>query len=158
MLATQRIASIQLDDKNIVAWNPVIAHERTVAITDLLENNHFAVRQFPAAGPYNVFLSVPEGRLRLDISNLAGEALETVILPMRPFQGAVKEYLAVSEAFYTDGAKRGPDQLEAIDAGRRGLHNDAASVLQQLIFEQVDLDHATARRIFTLICVLHLKG
>jgi len=157
MPGSQRIGSLTLDEKNIVAWSPVVAHERTVAMTDLLDDNHFILRQYPAAGPYSVFLSVPEGRLRLEVGSMAGEVLETVILPMRPFQQAIKEYLMVCEAYYAVPA-RGSEQMETLDMGRRSLHNDSASILQQLLAEQVELDHATARRLFTLICVLHLKG
>src|SRR5262245_33453079 len=129
MLATQRIASLQLDERNIPAWNPSSAHERTVAITGLLEKNHFAVRSFPAAGPYNVFLSIPEGRLRMDISSLSGVKLETVILPLKPFQAALTGQSAA---------------------------NDSASALQELVSEQIEIDHATARHLFALVYALHL--
>jgi len=156
-MTSQRIGSLRIDEKNIVAWSPVIAHERTVAMTDLLADNHFILSRFPAAGPYDIFLSIPEGRLRLEVSSMAGDLLETVILPLRPFLTSIREYMMVCESYYAATA-RGPEQVETLDMGRRSLHNDSASILQQLLAEQVELDHATARRLFTLICVLHLKG
>jgi uncharacterized protein (UPF0262 family) len=154
----QRIAHVQLDEKTLVRRRPEVEHERAVAIYDLLEDNHFApVGDY--VGPYNLHLRL-EGshRLLLDIHSQAGDPLLEVPLPLRQFQSLVKDYFMVCESYYASIKKLSPSQIEGIDMGRRGLHNEGAEMLRDRLAGKVDMDFDTARRLFTLICVLHIRG
>jgi uncharacterized protein (UPF0262 family) len=153
----QRIAEITLDEQTVVRRNADIEHERATAIADLLEDNSFA----PASGsrgPFNLHLAIEENRLNLDIRSTVDGSSETIILPLAPFRGIVKDYFMVCESYYE--AVRGGrlSQVEAIDMGRRGLHNEGSTLLMERLADKVAIDHETARRLFTLICVLHLRG
>ena len=154
---SQRIAEITLDQRTVVRRSPEIEHERAIAITDLLKENRFA----PAsglAGPFHVHLAVAENRLTLEIRNPQHGSSETIVLPLAPFRRIVKDYFLVCESYY--GAMRGRrlDQVEAIDVGRRSLHDEGATLLGERLAGKVAIDHDTARRLFTLICVLHLRA
>ena len=151
------IASIEVDEGNVVRLNENVRHERVTAIADLMERNHFVYKAHPH-GPYHLRLSVVDNRLCFDIHNLDGQHLGDIMLPLSPFRALVKEYFVICDAYYS--ALRGgqqPGQLEAVDMGRRGLHNEAATLLMERLSAQVDVDHDTARRLFTLMCVLHLR-
>jgi uncharacterized protein (UPF0262 family) len=153
----QRIAAITLDEHTVVRRNADIEHERATAIADLLEENFFA----PASGrrgPFNLHLAIEENRLNLDIRSTADGSSEAIVLPLAPFRGIVKDYFMICESYYkaVRGARLG--QVEAIDMGRRGLHNEGSTLLIERLADKVAIDHATARRLFTLICVLHLRG
>src|SRR5215469_14007230 len=153
----QRIAAITLDEHTVVRRNPDIEHERATAIADLLEDNSFA----PASGrrgPFSLHLAIEENRLNLDIRSAADGTTETIVLPLAPFRRIVKDYFIVCESYY-DAVRGGRlGQVEAIDMGRRGLHNEGSTLLIERLADKVSIDHATARRLFTLICVLHLRG
>jgi uncharacterized protein (UPF0262 family) len=153
----KRIIDISLDEETIVRRNADIEHERKIAIFDLLEENYFNPTG-DAAGPFSLRLSIIEGRLAFDIRDVDGQALKTVILALSPFRRLIKEYFEVCDSYFTAIKSASPSQIEAIDMGRRGLHNDGSDLLRQRLAEKIELDHATARRLFTLICVLHIRG
>jgi uncharacterized protein (UPF0262 family) len=153
----KKIAHIELDERTVVRRSPDIEHERAVAIFDLLEENHFAPRS-DVEGPFRVSLSVEENRLALDIRDEQDAPLEKVVLPLAPFRRIVKDYFLVCESYYNAIKRATPSQIEAIDMGRRGLHNEGADLLKERLADKVEIDKQTARRIFTLVCVLHLRG
>lgn len=153
----RRIAAITLDEHTVVRRNADIEHERATAIADLLEENFFApvsARQ----GPFELHLAIEENRLNLDISSLADGSCETIVLPLAPFRRIVKDYFIVCESYYGAVREGRLVQVEAIDMGRRGLHDEGSALLRERLEDKVAIDHATARRLFTLICVLHLRG
>mgnify|MGYP001283814813 CR=1 FL=1 len=158
---TQRIIAVELDEHTILWRNADVEQERRVAIFDLLEGNHFAPKsEYPGGykGPYKLLMRVEEGRLALDISTENDELLETITLSMTPFRRVIREYFAICESYYQAIRNASPSQIEAIDMGRRGIHNQAAEMLQERIADKLDVDFDTARRLFTLICVLHIRG
>ena len=159
--ATSRISEIRLDEKSIIRRNADIEHERRVAIFDLLEENFFAPKTAYAndyAGPFKLILRMEDNRLAMDIFDLGGDLLETVILPLTPFRRIIKEYFLICDSYFQAIKSASPRQIEAIDMGRRGLHNDGSTLLQERLAERVTLDHLTARRLFTLLCVLQIRG
>jgi uncharacterized protein (UPF0262 family) len=154
---SERIAKITLDEHTVVRRGPEIEDERATAIADLLNENSFA----PAsgrAGPFRLHLAIEENRLNLDIRSAADGARETVVLPLAPFRGIVKDYFMVCESYYAAIRRAGLAQIEALDVGRRSLHDEGSALLRERLADRVVIDHDTARRLFTLICVLHLKG
>jgi len=154
---TERIVDFTLDEETVVRRNADVEHERKVAIFDLLEENYFK----PAgdvSGPYALKLSIVEGRLAFDVRDADDQALKTVILALSPFRRIIKEYFDVCDSYFTAIKSSSPSQIEAIDMGRRGLHNDGSDLLRERLDGKIELDNATARRLFTLICVLHIRG
>lgn len=154
---TWRIADITLDEHTVVRRSPDIEHERTVAIFDLLEENHFKPAS-GCAGPYHLHLAVEENRLNIEIRSAANGSSETVVLPLAPFRGIVRDYFLVCESYYEAIRRSSLAQIEAIDMGRRSLHNEGSSLLMERLADKIEIDLDTARRLFTLICVLHLRG
>ena len=152
-----RIAGITLDEHTVVRRSPDIEHERAVAIFDLLEENHFKPAS-GCAGPYNLHLAVEENRLNIEIRSVVNSSSETVVLPLAPFRGIVRDYFMVCESYYEAIRRSSLAQIEAIDMGRRSLHNEGSSLLMERLSDKVAIDLDTARRLFTLICVLHLRG
>jgi uncharacterized protein (UPF0262 family) len=152
-----RIAGITLDEHTVVRRSPDIEHERSVAIFDLLEENHFK----PASGctgPYHLHLSIEENRLNIEVRSAADGASETIVLPLAPFRGIVRDYFMVCESYYEAIRRASLTQIEAIDMGRRALHNEGSALLIERLADKAVIDLDTARRLFTLICVLHLRG
>jgi uncharacterized protein (UPF0262 family) len=155
--AQQRISKITLDERTVVRRSADVEHERAVAIFDLLEENSFA----PAAGypgPYHVHLGIEENRLVLDICSEEGEKFEKIAVALQPFRGIVKDYFLICESYYNAIRRSTPSQIEAIDMGRRGLHNEGSDMLRERLADKVAIDANTARRLFTLVCVLHIRG
>ena len=153
----RRIADITLDEHTVVRRSPDIEHERAVAIFDLLEENHFA----PASGregPFHLHLAIEDNRLSIDIRSVVNGSRETVVLPLAPFRGIVRDYFMVCESYYEAIRRSSLAQIEAIDVGRRSLHDEGSALLMERLADKVIVDHDTARRLFTLICVLHLRG
>jgi uncharacterized protein (UPF0262 family) len=153
----KRITNITLDERTVVRRNADIEHERAVAIFDLLEENSFA----PTAGypgPFHLHLGIEENRLLLDVRRESGEPLERITLPLTPFRGIVKDYFLICESYFNAIRRATPAQIEAIDMGRRGLHNEGSELLRERLAEKVAIDLNTARRLFTLLCVLHIRG
>ena len=150
------IIRIKLDEKSIVRRNADIEHERKVAVFDLLEENTFGLKSAP--GPYDLVLRLEETRLILDVRDEAANPVEEIRLQVSPFRRIIKDYFLVCESYFSAIKTASPSQIEAIDMGRRGLHNEGSELLRERLASQVDMDLATARRLFTLICVLHIRG
>jgi len=154
---TNRIVRITLDEKSVVRRAPEIEHERAVAIFDLIEDNSF----IPAGdlpGPFALHLSVADNRLVMDIRREDDQPLSRVVLPLSPFRRIVKDYFEVCESYFHAIRTAPPSRIEAIDMGRRGLHNEGSDLLRQRLKDKIEIDHQTARRLFTLVCVLHIRG
>jgi uncharacterized protein (UPF0262 family) len=160
--ASRRIANIVLDEHTVVRRSPDVEHERAVAIFDLLEENYFALKAPPgrdgAEGPYNLYLSILDNRLILDVRDASDGELCRVPVSITPFRRIVKDYFTICESYFAAIKTAPPSQIEAIDMGRRGLHNEGSEQLRDALADQIDVDFDTARRLFTLICVLHIKG
>jgi len=155
---TQRIAQITLDERLVVRRSPEVEHERSVAIFDLLEENRFAPA-IPQPGPYHVHLGIRDGRvLVIEIKDQQENPLEEMTLPLSPFRTIIKDYFTVCESYFEAIKRASPSQIEAIDMGRRGLHNEGSEALRERLAGKIELDMETARRLFTLICVLHIRG
>jgi uncharacterized protein (UPF0262 family) len=155
--ANARLVSVNLDEGSIRRSTPDIDHERAVAIYDLLEDNHFE----PAAhsgGPYALVLSIQEQRLVMDITEQGGVAVATHVLSLTPLRKVIRDYFMICESYYEAIRQASPSRIEAIDMGRRGLHDEGSRILRERLEGKINVDHNTARRLFTLICVLHWKG
>ena len=153
----QFIINITLDEATVVRRSPDVEHERAVAIYDLLEENRFApVGDY--RGPYHLHLALQENRLLFDIRSEADRPLGTVTLPLSPFRRIIKDYFAVCESYFEAIKTASPSKIEAIDMGRRGLHNEGSELLRERLDGKIEIDFDTARRLFTLICVLHIRG
>jgi uncharacterized protein (UPF0262 family) len=156
-----RISHIELDETTILWRNADIEQERRIAIFDLIEENTFKpLRAYEAGheGPYRLRLSVDDGRLGLAISSEQGEALETIILALGRFRRPIRDYFAICDSYYQAIRRATAQEIETIDMARRGVHNEAAELLLERLDGKVETDFATARRLFTLICVLHIRG
>lgn len=156
-----RIIDIELDEHTILWRSADIEQERRIAIFDLIEGNHFAPQKQHAdgyAGPYRLALSVEEGRLILQIKREDGSHLEALILGMGRFRRPIRDYFAICDSYYQAIRQATPQQIETVDMARRGIHNEGAELLMERLKGKIELDFDTARRLFTLICVLHIKG
>ncbi len=158
---TWRIAKIALDEDTILWRNADVEQERRVAIYDLIEDNVFKPLRAVEAGhdgPYDVKLAVHDGRLALTIGDKDGNPLETLVLGLARFRRPIRDYFAICDSYYQAIRKATAAEIETIDMARRAIHNDAAELLLERLDGKVETDHPTARRLFTLICVLHIKG
>jgi uncharacterized protein (UPF0262 family) len=152
-----RLVAVVLDEDSLGASSPDQEHERAVAIYDILEDNAFALPD-REDGPYTLHLSMVEKKLCFGIRSADGSPLMTHLLSLSPFRNAIRDYEMMCDSYYKAIRSASPTQIEAIDMGRRGLHNEAAELLMQRLEGKVVLDFDTARRIFTLIFALHWKG
>ena len=151
------LCGVQLDEKTLVRRRPEVEHERAIAIYDLLEENHFQpIGDF--SGPYFLHIRLEENRLVLDIRSEDDTPLTEITLPMLPFRSIIKDYFLVCESYYGAIKRAMPSQIEAIDMGRRGLHDEGSELLRERLSGKVEVDLGTARRLFTLVCVLHIRG
>ncbi|WP_294337812.1 UPF0262 family protein [uncultured Sphingomonas sp.] len=160
-MADPRIIDVELDERTILWRSADVEQERRIAIFDLLEDNSFAPKRGYAdgyAGPYRIKLSVEDGRLGLAIHREDGSHLETLILALGRFRRPIRDYFAICDSYYQAIRAATPQQIETIDMARRGIHNQAAELLIERLEGKVTVDFDTARRLFTLICVLHIKG
>jgi len=161
-MTLSRLTRVEIDDRGLPAATAEIEQERKVAIFDLLEDNTFGLpdRDGRAApdGPYHLFLSIREKRLVFDLRGEAGAVVAEFHLSLGPFRQVVKDYWQICESYYDAVKKLPPSQIEAIDMARRGIHNEGARVLRERLEGKAELDIDTARRLFTLICVLHFGG
>lgn len=160
-MADPRISHIELDDATILWRNADIEQERRIAIFDLIEDNVFKPLRSTEAGhegPYRLRLSVRDGRLSLEVASDAGADLETLVLGLARFRRPIREYFAICESYYQAIRKATAQEIETIDMARRAIHNEASELLLERLQGKVEIDHATARRLFTLICVLHIRG
>jgi uncharacterized protein (UPF0262 family) len=152
-----RLFDVVLDDANFVARNPEVEHERRVAIFDLLEDNFFRLLDYND-GPYALRLGRQENRLLFEITGDDGLHLADIPLSLAPFRSIIRDYFTVCESYYDAIKSASPSKIEAIDMGRRALHDEGADLLRTRLAEHVDVDESTSRRLFTLICVLHVRG
>jgi uncharacterized protein (UPF0262 family) len=155
--AKQRLVAVTLDEATIGRSNPDIEHERQVAIYDLLEQNSFQPSDH-SGGPYALHLSITGNRLAFDIRTEDGTPVVAHLLSLSPLRRIVKDYYTVCDSYYAAIRTATPDKIEAIDMGRRAIHNDGSRILMERLKDKVKIDIGTARRLFTLICVLHWKG
>ena len=154
-MSDPRIIAIELDERSILRRNPDIEHERRVAIFDLLEGNRFAAEGHD--GPYRVKLRIEEDRLAIDLADEGGASKGTIRIGLARMRRPIRDYFAICESYFKAVKAEHPRGLEAIDMARRGLHNEAAERLQECLDGKVEMDFDTARRLFTLICVLHIR-
>lgn len=153
------IVRVELDERSFLRRRPEVEHEREVALFDLLEENTFILKGEGAApGPYHLRLGLSEDRLVFDVCDEHDALQKQIALAVRPFRMLVKDYFMVCESYYDAIKTSSPTQIEAIDMGRRALHNEGATTLKERLAEHAELDHNTARRLFTLLCVLHMRG
>ena len=152
-----RIAKIDLDEQLRVRRNADIEHERTVAIFDLLEENNFELVGVEA-GPYHLVLSIEDQRLAFDVKAEQGAPVDKIVLALTPFRSVIKDYFTVCESYYDAIKRLSPSQIEALDMGRRAVHNEGSELLRERLEGKIVLDFNTARRLFTLICVLHIRA
>jgi uncharacterized protein (UPF0262 family) len=152
-----RIASIELDEGSVVRRTREIEQEREIAIYDLLEANSFTPAGSPG-GPYRLVLGVSENRLVFDVRLENDEPHGRIMLSLTPLRRVIKDYFIVCESYFKAIRNAPPSQIEALDMGRRGLHNEGSTLLQARLKGKIEVDFDTARRLFTLLCVLHLKG
>lgn len=160
-MADPRIIDIELDERTILWRSADIEQERRIAIFDLIEDNHFAPQRDQPdgyAGPYRVKLGVEEGRLAVHIAREDGAPLETLVLGLARFRRPIRDYFAICDSYFQAIRQSTPAQIETVDMARRGIHNDAAALLRERLDGKIDIDFDTARRLFTLICVLHIKA
>jgi len=153
----QRLVGVTLDEASIGRSNPDVEHERAIAIYDLLEQNLFKPVEHDG-GPYMLNLSINDNRLVFDIRLEDGTPVMAHLFSLSPLRRIVKDYYMICDSYYQAIRTATPDKIEAIDMGRRGIHNEGSRILMERLKEKVTLDMDTARRLFTLICVLHWKG
>ena len=161
IMADHRIEQIELDEATIVRRNPDIERERAVAIADLIEENHFhpfKADELGCPGPYHVRLAVLDGRLSVDIAHAGGQPVQRLLIGLARLRRPIREYFAICDSYFKAVRKASAHEIETTDMARRGVHDDAARQLQERLADKVEMDFATARRLFTLICVLHIKG
>ncbi|MYZ46811.1 UPF0262 family protein [Propylenella binzhouense] len=152
-----RLVAIRLDEASIGRGPPDAEHERAVAIYDLVEENSFRPIGQPP-GPYSLVLSIVDKRLVFDVRSANGAPLVTHVLSLTPFRKIVKDYFLVCESYHAAIRTGAPSRIEAIDLGRRGMHDEASELLRERLRGKIDVDFDTARRLFTLICALHRRG
>jgi uncharacterized protein (UPF0262 family) len=151
-----RLIEIELDEASVASRGHDVDHERKIAIFDLLEDNAFRPIGSPG-GPYRLRLGLEENRLVLAIALEGGAPHGKIILSLTPLRRVIKDYFFVCDSYYQAIRTSSPSQIEAIDMGRRGLHNEGSQILMERLNGKVETDLNTARRLFTLICALHLK-
>jgi len=160
--AMTRICNIEIDDADLPPASAEVEQERRVAIFDLLEENAFVLParegRTPPPGPYRLTLAIRDRRLVFDIATETGEKAAEFQLALSPFRQVVKDYFQICAAYFDAVKRLPPAQIEAIDMGRRGIHDEGARLLIERLEGKVETDQATARRLFTLICVLHWGG
>jgi uncharacterized protein (UPF0262 family) len=154
---SHRLVAVTLDENSIGRSGPDIEHERAVAIYDLLESNSF-VPEGQSRGPFKLHLSITGNRLMFDIRNANDAPLMAHLLSLSPLRRIVKDYFMICDSYYEAIRSATPDRIEAIDMGRRALHDEGSQLLMERLKNKVTVDFETARRLFTLICVLHWKG
>ena len=157
----QRIAKIDLDEETIIWRNADIEQERRIAIFDLIEENSFKpvrAAERGATGPYHLTLAVRDGRLLMTIADAQDQLVEELLLGLARFRRPIREYFAICDSYYQAIRKATAGEIETIDMARRGVHNRAAELLLERLEGKIETDFATARRLFTLICVLHIRG
>ncbi len=158
----QKLVSVTLDENSIGRGSADQEHERTIAVYDLIENNRFALLGSDGVvqegGPYALNIALMDAKLVFDVRDVVGAPVVTHILSLTPFRRILKDYFMICESYYAAIRHATPSRIEAIDMGRRGLHNEGAQLLAERLKGKIDTDQDTARRLFTLITALHWKG
>jgi|SRR5665213_1049778 uncharacterized protein (UPF0262 family) len=152
-----RLFAIELDERTVVRRTREIEQEREIAIYDLLEANVFKPAG-SAGGPYKLVLAVEDGRLIFDIHAEDDAPHGHVTLALTPFRRVIKDYFLICESYFKAIRNAPPSQIETLDMTRRGVHNEGSEILKDILKDKIEVDFDTARRLFTLLCVLHLKG
>jgi uncharacterized protein (UPF0262 family) len=152
-----RLADVLLDEASLAPATPNAEHERRIALFDLKEANSFVVLG-EDRGPYVLTLAMAEGRLALDVANEGGERVVLHHMAMSVLRKLIKDYAMICDSYHNAIRNASPSQIEAIDMGRRGLHNEAGEILQDALQDRFSVDLETARRLFTLVCALHVRG
>jgi uncharacterized protein (UPF0262 family) len=155
--ASHRLVAVTLDQDSIGYAAPDVEHERRVAIYDLVEENSFAP-EGGHDGPFSLHIGLVDQKLALRITREGGGEVVTHLLSLSPFRRILKDYFMICESYRSAIKSSSPSQIEAIDMGRRGLHDEGAQVLSERLKGKIAVDHATSRRLFTLICALSWKG
>jgi uncharacterized protein (UPF0262 family) len=151
------ITNIHLDEKSVALRVAHVEHERNMAVYDILDENYFKPEGI-SNGPYDLHLSIEENRLIFNINLEGGSIIDRFTLPLNSFRRIVRDYFLICESYFEAIKTAPPSRIEAMDMGRRGLHNEGAELLRDRLAGKVDLDMRTARGLFTLICVLHIKA
>jgi uncharacterized protein (UPF0262 family) len=154
----RHIVKVTLDEQSIARRGPDVEHERRIAIFDLLEGNSFVPTDAALQPPFHLHLSMVEGRLVLDIRDTSEASLRQHILSLTPFRRIIKDYFDICDSYHKAIKTASPSQIEAIDMGRRGLHNEGSEILRERLAGKIEVDFDTSRRLFTLICALHFAG
>ncbi|MEQ8195446.1 MAG: UPF0262 family protein [Rhodospirillales bacterium] len=157
MSKEQRITNVFLDERSVVRRSPQVEHERKAAIYDLIEDNNFS----PAGhfdGPFNLHLRIEENRLVFTVCDTQDREMTSFSLSLNTFRSLIREYFMVCESYYQAIKTSSPSKIEAIDMGRRALHNEGANLLRSRLQDKAEIDEQTSRRLFTLVCVLHIRG
>ena len=162
-----RIIDISFDEQSIAQRSPAVERERAIAIHDLIEQNLFRPcakdwskewgKDDEEQGPFRLRLSIVESRLYFEISNEQGQARGSIMMSLAPFRRIVRDYFQICESYFDAVKKHSPTTIETIDAARRGVHDEGATLLLEQLSDKIELDHPTARRLFTLIAVLYLR-
>jgi uncharacterized protein (UPF0262 family) len=152
-----RIVSIEIDEKSLAPAGPDADHERKVAIFDILEGNTFRIVGHDG-GPYAVVLSLADNRLVFDVAEESGAPVRKMMLSLTTLRRVIKDYFMICDSYYDAIRNSTPSQIEAIDMGRRGLHNEGSQILTEKLADKVEVDFDTSRRLFTLVCALHARG
>lgn len=151
------ITAVTLDDASIIRRSPEVEHERRVALVDITHSNEVELLQAPnLAPPYDLFISVRENRLTLRFTDEAANTHD-ITLSLASYRGIIKDYFLMCEQYYDAIKHSASDRLQTLDMARRGVHNEGSEMLQSQLADKITMDFATARRLFTLICVLHIK-
>ena len=151
------LVNIVLDERNVVRRAPEVEQERAIAVYDLLEENRFRPHG-GHEGPYTLHLRIEENRLMFDVRTSDDIPLHIVTLPLSPFRRVIRDYFQICESYYDAIKRLSPSQIEAIDMGRRGLHNDGSQLLKERLSGRIEVDFQTARRLFTLLCIMQIRG
>jgi len=153
-----QLARVSLEGEALTRLSPLVEAERAQAVADLQAENHFAPTNIPTAGPYALRLSIQQGRLVFDIRDLGDVPLQAIGLAMGPFRGLIRDYQMLIESHIKAVEEGREARIQAIDMGRRGLHNEGATLMTRRLEGKVAIDFETARRLFTLVCVLHQRS
>ncbi len=160
-MADPRLIAVTLDDRTIASARPEVERERDAAVRDLLAGNRFRpcrAARHGHGGPYRLALGVADGRLAMAVADADGGALESILLGMTRFRRPMRDYFLILDSYHDAMAAGDPARIEPIDMARRGLHDEGAELLTECLAGKVELDFATARRLFTLLAALHLRG
>ena len=156
-MSNNRLIEVEIDRESLAANGPDAEHERRVAIFDLLEKNSFTLLGHEPEGPYKLVLAERERKLVFDIFSETDEKIYTYIFSLMPFRGVIRDYFMICESYHNAIRTATSAQIEAIDMGRRGLHNEGSRMLTDALRNQVEIEFNTSRRLFTLICALHRR-